>query len=83
MSQEMSLKLLQSFNKLLLRRMDFQPLRVSSAQSNYSEAWCQCPSYKICFSRVYNYNMPIKIYSSETQDIVSQTERKYCSLNLV
>lgn len=83
MSQEMPLKLLQSFNKLLPRRMEFQPLRVSSVQSNYSKAWCQCLCYKICFSRVYNYNMPIKIYSSETQDIVSQTERKYYLLNSV
>lgn len=38
MSQEMSLKLLQSFNKLLLGRMDFQPLCISARQSNYSEA---------------------------------------------
>jgi len=64
MSQEMSLKLLQSFNKLLLERMDFQPLRISAQQSNYSEALCQCPCYKIRFSRVYNYNVPIKIYFS-------------------
>lgn len=64
MSQEMLLKLLQSFNKVLLGRMDFQPLRISAWQSNYSKALCQCPRYKIRFSRVYNYNMPIKIYFS-------------------
>lgn len=62
MSHEMSLKLLQSFNKLLLQRMDFQPLHISTRQSNYSEAVCQCPRYKIRYSRVYNYNMSIKIY---------------------
>lgn len=64
MSQEMSLKLLRTFNKLLLGRMDFQPPRISARQSNYREALCQCLRYKIGFSRVYNYNMPIKIYLS-------------------
>lgn len=64
MSQEMSLKPLQSFNKLLLGRMDFQLLHISTRQSNYREALCPCPCYKIHFLRVYNYNMPIKIYFS-------------------
>lgn len=64
MSQEMSLKTLQTFNKLLLGRMDFHPLRISARQSNYREALCPCPCYKISFSRVYNYDMPIKIYFS-------------------